>query len=232
MTHTPVPRLLPASGELFDHAPCALLLTDPQGTILRANATSVAWLGYPEAELTGGMRLQDLLSIGGGVYYQSHCQPLLQLQRSVSEVQLDLVRRDGTRVAALLNIARHRFEAGLLDEVAIFVAGDRRAYERELQRVRAEAEVALAAREELEARLRMAIGELAAAERRRTEFLLALCHDLRNPLAPMRSGVDLMKATLQPDHPASRFVGIFDRQLRILAGLIDELAEAARNDRP
>ena len=81
------PRTLPAAVELFEHAPCALLLTDPDGAILRANATAVAWLGYPERDLAGGMRLQDLLSIGGGVYYQTHCQPLLQLQQSAGELR-------------------------------------------------------------------------------------------------------------------------------------------------
>ncbi|WP_338762844.1 PAS domain-containing protein [Massilia sp. METH4] len=231
MSDTPEPLTLPASGDLFVHAPCALLLTDTEGAILRVNATAVAWLGYSERELVGGMDLLELFSIGGGVYYQSHCLPLLQLQQSVSEVQIDLVRRDGTRVPALLNVARQRFEAGLLDQVAIFVAGDRRAYERELQRVRAEAHAALAAREDVEEKLRTAIRELSTAEQRRADFLLTLCHDLRNPLAPMRSGVDLMKATLPPEHPAARFVAIFDRQLRQLVRAIDELAETARYTR-
>ncbi|GGY36554.1 PAS domain-containing protein [Pseudoduganella albidiflava] len=223
---------LPLGEELFDHAPCALLLTDPDGTILRANGTSVAWLGYPQHELTGGMRLQDLLSIGGGVLYQSHCQPLLRLQNAVADVQIDLVRRDGARVPALLNVTRRRFATGVLDELAFFAAGDRRAYERELQRSRAELLAAQAASSEATTRLRAAIGELAAAEHRRQEFLIAFCQDLRNPLAPMRSGMDLLKIMLPPDHGSARLVAMLDRQLRELVQLVDSVADAGGRNAP
>ena len=161
-----MPRL-PESEDLFEHAPCALLLTDPDGRILRVNRACVAWLGYPQRELTGGMRLQELLSIGSGVLYQSHCQPLLRLQNAAGDVQIDLVRRDGTRVPALLSAARHRFDASELDLLAIVAGSDRRAFERELQRTRAELMAAQAAREDLTKQLRAAIAELAAAARRR-----------------------------------------------------------------
>ncbi|HEX8601746.1 MAG TPA: PAS domain-containing protein [Pseudoduganella sp.] len=156
-------------GDLFEHAACGLLLTDAGGAILRANRTCVAWLGYPRHELTDGMRLQDLLSIGGRVFYQTHCEPLLQLRSTVAEVQVDLVRRDGVRVPALLNIDRHLADAGALDHVAIFVASDRRACERELQRARSATDAALTARLEAEQQLRKVQRELDSVLRRREE---------------------------------------------------------------
>ena len=223
---SPAPEPPPTQADLFDHAPCALLLTDLDGTIVQANAASIAWLGYPHHELTGGMRLQDLLSIGGGVLYQSHCQPLLQLQGAVSDVQLDLVRRDGARVPAVLAIARHRFPAGMLDEVAIHASTDRRAFERELQRVRAEALAAQAARDDMTEKLRMAIAELTAAEDHHAEFLQVFCHDLRNPLAPLRNGLDLLRVTLPADHASARVVALLDRQLERLVHMLDNVASA------
>ncbi|QBE65989.1 histidine kinase dimerization/phospho-acceptor domain-containing protein [Pseudoduganella lutea] len=227
------PDPLPAPAYLFNLAPCALLLTDPDGMILQANVASVNWLGYPHHELTGGMRLQDLLSIGAGVLYQSHCQPMLQLQQAVSDVQIDLVRRDGARVPAVLAIARHRFDTGTFDEVAIQPSGDRRAFERELQRLRAEALAAQAARDDLTEKLRTAIGALAAAERHEDAFLEAFCHDLRNPLAPMRNGLELLKITLPADHAAASVVAMLDRQLDRLVQMIDDAAgaEGRRGDR-
>lgn len=157
---------VPGADDLFEHAACGLLLTDAGGALLRANHTSVTWLGYSRQELTGGMRLQDLLSIGGRVFYQTHCEPLLQLRSTVGEVQIDLVRRDGTRVPALLNIDRHYADAGTVDHVAIFIASDRRACERELQRARAATEEALTARLEAEEQLRRMQRELDNALRR------------------------------------------------------------------
>ncbi len=163
------PRPQPSPADLFAHAACGLLLTDAGGAILQANRTSVTWLGYSWQELTDGMRLQDLLSIGGRVFYQTHCEPLLQLRSTVSEVQIDLVRRDGSRMPALLNIDRHRADTGALDHVAIFVANDQRAYERELQRARAAADEALKARLEAEEELRKVQRELESALRQRKD---------------------------------------------------------------
>ncbi|GGX94768.1 PAS domain S-box protein [Massilia dura] len=163
------PRSQPSPAQLFEHAACGLLLTDASGAILQANRTSVTWLGYSRQELTDGMRLQDLLSIGGRVFYQTHCEPLLQLRSTVSEVQIDLVRRDGHRMPALLNIDRHRGDAGVLDHVAIFVANGQRAYERELQRARAATDEALKARLEAEEALRRLERELENALRRRDD---------------------------------------------------------------
>ncbi|NHZ82332.1 response regulator [Massilia sp. CCM 8695] len=219
---------LPAPEDLFAQAACGLMLTDVGGNILRANQTLLAWLGYSEAEMTAGMRLQDLLSVGGRVFHQTHCAPLLQLQGSVSEVQVDLVRKDRSRVPALLNIARSGAGDGMLDQVAVFIANDRRAYERELLRARSAAEAALAAQTGAETMLRQANEQLSLADRRKDEFLATLAHELRNPLAPMRSGVDLLKMNMRDDAPHRRIVDMFDRQLRQMSHLVDDLMEVAR----
>ncbi|NHZ44386.1 response regulator [Massilia sp. CCM 8693] len=219
---------LPSSEDTFAEAACGLMTTDTGGRILRANRTILAWLGYTEAEMTAGMRLQDLLSVGGRVFHQTHCAPLLQLQGSVSEVQVDLVCKDRSRVPALLNIARRRAGVGFVDQVAVFIANDRRAYERELLRARAAAEAALAAQSGAEAKLREANQQLSLADRRKDEFLATLAHELRNPLAPMRSGADLLKMTMGANAPHQRIVDMFDRQLRQMSHLVDDLMEVAR----
>jgi PAS domain S-box-containing protein len=72
----------------FEHAPCGLLVTTADGAILRANAAICDWLGYREAELIGQKRVQDLFSIGGRLFFQTHCGPLLSIQGSIAEVQL------------------------------------------------------------------------------------------------------------------------------------------------
>ena len=69
---------LPDANTLFQHAACGLLLCTADGTIVQANATFCGWLGYGAGELLGKKKLQDLLTIGGRVFHQTHWLPLMQ----------------------------------------------------------------------------------------------------------------------------------------------------------
>jgi PAS domain S-box-containing protein len=218
---------LPDSDSLFEHAACGLLLTDASGLILRVNATARNWLGYGEDELAGKLRMLDLLPVGARLFHHTHCLPILQVQGSVAEIQVDLRNRHGQRMPMLLNIVRRRDAGQVFDQWALFKASDRQAYERELLSARKTAEAALEARLEAEAQLQALNAQLSAADRRKDEFLATLSHELRNPLAPMRSAVDVLK--LKFGHGANeRLLGAFDRQLRHLTRLVDDLMDVSR----
>jgi two-component system CheB/CheR fusion protein len=66
------------------------------------------------------------------------------------------------------------------------------------------------------------------AERRKDEFLAALAHELRNPLAPMRNAVAILgrKGPLDPEVAWSR--GVMERQIDQLSRLIDDLLDIER----
>ncbi|WP_437284808.1 PAS domain-containing sensor histidine kinase [Sorangium sp. So ce406] len=155
--------------DLYELAACGLLTTAADGTIERVNRTMCAWTGFAAAELVG-KRFQDLLTIGSKLFHYTHWMPLLQMQGSVAEVQLELVRRDGRVLPILVNAARRAGPAGAASsarppvDVAVFIATDRRKYERELLLARKRAEELLAserqaqqARARAEARLRLAL---------------------------------------------------------------------------
>ena len=69
---------------------------------------------------------------------------------------------------------------------------------------------------------------LADANRRKTEFLAVLAHELRNPLAPVRSAVHLLKARAGTDTAATRTYAVIERQVEHLARLIDDLMDVSR----
>jgi PAS domain S-box-containing protein len=218
---------LPDSETLFEHAACGLLLTDANGTIQRINATARSWLGYTEEELTGKLRMLDLLPVGARLFHHTHCLPILQVQGSVAEIQVDLRNRDQQRLPMLINIVRRQQDGATYDQWALFKASDRRAYERELLAARKTAEAALEARLDAEARLQTLNAELSAADRRKDEFLATLSHELRNPLAPMRSAVDVLKLKL--GHGGNeRLLQALDRQLRHMTRLVDDLMDVSR----
>jgi PAS domain S-box-containing protein len=136
---------LPSADMLFEHAACGLLVTDADGRILRVNATFCGWLGYSSVELATAKRIQDLLTAGGKVFYQTHWAPLLQMQGSVAEVKLNMMHRDGHLVPMLLNAVRRRHGEVSYLEVAVLVVADRHKYEQELLLARRNAEASVAA---------------------------------------------------------------------------------------
>ncbi|MEZ0604108.1 PAS domain S-box protein [Paraburkholderia sp. IW21] len=138
-------RSLPSADALFEHAACGLLVTDANGRIRRVNETFCGWLGYSATELAETKRIQDLLTAGGKVFYQTHWSPLLQMQGSVAEVKLNMMHRDGRMVPMLLNAVRRRHGEVSYLEVAVLIVADRHKYEQELLLARRNAEASVAA---------------------------------------------------------------------------------------
>jgi signal transduction histidine kinase len=69
------------------------------------------------------------------------------------------------------------------------------------------------------------------AHRRKDEFLATLAHELRNPLAPLRSAVELVKhGGVTPDK-LDWAAGMMERQVRALVRLIDDLMDVSRINR-
>ena len=86
----------------------------------------------------------------------------------------------------------------------------------------------ISARRLSEEQLRQLAADLSDADRRKTEFLATLAHELRNPLAPIRSGLGVMR--LAGDNPAAllKVREMMERQVGHMVHLIDDLLDVAR----
>ena len=128
--------------QLYEQAPFGYLLTTPDGTILKANATFLALTGHRREQLVGRRRFVDLLTGGGRIYHETHYAPMLSMQGTAREIALDLVCADGSRLPVLVNAVLVRDQAGApaVIRAAVFDATDRRTYERELLRAKERAE--------------------------------------------------------------------------------------------
>jgi PAS domain S-box-containing protein len=65
-------------------------------------------------------------------------------------------------------------------------------------------------------------------DRRKDEFLATLAHELRNPLAPLRNGLQIARLTSGADSPFRRTLEMMDRQLTHLVHLVDDLLDVGR----
>jgi sigma-B regulation protein RsbU (phosphoserine phosphatase) len=185
--------------QLYEVAPCGLLLAAADGRVLRVNATLCRWLGYEAGELVGKVLFHELLTMGGRIFWHSHLQPLLRMQGSVAEVKLELGRRDGGKLPVMLNAAEHAEGGEVLLHVALFVTEERHRYEHELllQRRRAEELSAQHARDEQELKAARAAAEDRAlfAE----QLVGMVSHDIRNPLSVIHMSAVLLERGVGPE---------------------------------
>ncbi|MEG0041469.1 MAG: PAS domain-containing protein, partial [Massilia sp.] len=82
-----------------------------------------------------------------------------------------------------------------------------------------------------DAALRQMAADLSEANRLKTEFLATLAHELRNPLAPIRSGLQFIRRAPGDAAAVSRVHEIMGRQLDHLVLLVDDLLDVARIQR-
>jgi signal transduction histidine kinase len=82
--------------------------------------------------------------------------------------------------------------------------------------------------EEADAELRRRSEELVAADRRKDQFLAMLAHELRNPLAPIRNAVELMRQVESGDPTFQPSREMVERQVKHLARLVDDLLDVSR----
>jgi PAS domain S-box-containing protein len=195
-------------ADLAEHAPCGLLATSPRGQIVAANQTLLTWLGVERAALVGRRRFQELLTVPGRIYYETHFAPLLRLQGFVHEVAVDLVVADGAVWPVLVSASERRDPAGHPQgiRIAIARAADRRTYERELLLARRMAEQALKAK---------------------ADFLGVFAHEIRNALSAMQIGAELLRGGELPDSARGSLASI-ERGLERADGLLHSMLEVSR----
>ena len=199
-------------------------------------------MGFGREQLLG-RKLHDFLNVSGRIFFETHFAPLLRMQGFFNEVALDFIKNDGTKVPVLANAMERRAPNGDLQftRLTIFLATERRRYERDLVEARAAAEKARMELAELNAELEKRVSEAIAerlqaeqglmAEKQiaelREQFIAVLGHDLRNPLASIGGGIRLLeKEALSPR--GRQILGLLPNSVRRMSGLIDNVLDFAR----
>ncbi len=214
---TPGAPFPPDAQALFDEAACGLLQTNAHGTILHANLTFCRWVGHEPSDLVGRRKLQDLFTMGGRIFHQTHWVPLMQMQGSLSEVKFDVSHRDGSSLPMVMNALRRLHDGVVVHEIAVFVARDRDSYERELieSRKKLEAQAVEARRLEVAAKDRAIFAE---------QMIGIVSHDLRNPLSAIHMSAALLgRGETRPNQlrVLDRLTRATQRANRLITELLD-----------
>lgn len=83
-------------------------------------------------------------------------------------------------------------------------------------------------RRRLDDNLRKLATDLSEADRRKNRFLATLAHELRNPLAPLRNMVEILKRAGDDREVRNRAVDTMERQLGQMVRLVDDLLDMNR----
>lgn len=214
--------------DLFENAPCALLSLDREGRIVRCNAALTLWTGYP-ADHFQGRRLADIFTVAGRIFYETHFAPMLVMSGAIEEVALELAMAGKGRVTVLVNAVQRLGEDGQLrsTDVAIVRATERRRYERELLAAQAKARTLQKEVEAANAVLGHRLDEERDLGKLREEFVAVLGHDLRNPLASIRSGTRLLSRELQSER-SKTMLALMEASVLRMSVLIDNVLDFAR----
>jgi PAS domain S-box-containing protein len=190
--------------DFVTNATLGLTWLSEDGTVLWANRAQLSLLGYAHAEFVG-RNLAEFHADPGAA-----ARMLERLSRSeeLDGYEARMRAKDGGLRHVLIN-------ANVLWENGKFVHA--RCFTRDITERRA-----------LEEELRKRYEDLREADRRKDEFLAMLAHELRNPLAPVRSATDLLRMRGDDRQTVEFVTNVLDRQVGHLARLVDDLLDVAR----
>ena len=88
--------------------------------------------------------------------------------------------------------------------------------------------VDVSARKQADEEFRQLAARLLEDDRRKTEFLATLAHELRNPLAPLRNGLEIMRMASDDPVTVAATRDMMNRQLGSMVRLVDDLMDVSR----
>ena len=200
-------------NDLYNRAPCGYHSLDRDGVFVRINDTELDWLGYTREEVVGKMKAPDLFTPASVETFQKNF-PVFKERGWLENLELDMVRKDGSILFVLLNATVVTDQNGryLLSRSTMIDYTARKRAEMALQQSQAKLE---AANKELEA------------------FSYSVSHDLRAPLR----GIDGWSLALledyydQLDAPARQYLDRVRSEAQRMGQLIDALLQLSRVSR-
>jgi PAS domain S-box-containing protein len=209
---------LRASEERFvrfmQHLPGLAWIKDEQRRYVYANDAAVTAFGKPRSEIYGRTD-EEVFPPATAAHFQENDRQALASGTGVRVVET-LEQQDGVRHHSLVSkfpIPGPDGAASLVGGIAIDIT----------EEIRTRAVL-----QESEERLREQAEQLREADRRKDDFLATLAHELRNPLAPLRTGLQVMKLASGNAESVEQARGMMERQMAVMVRLIDDLLDVSR----
>jgi PAS domain S-box-containing protein len=189
--------------ETLEAAPSGMVVVNERGRIELVNAQAERLFGYSREELLG-LSIEQLVPEpvrrGHASFRDRYHQAATQRPMGTAKAPLFARRRDGSTFPVEIGLNPLQGSSAGLVLAAVLDVSQRHAAEQALRE----------------------------ADRRKDEFISLLAHELRNPLAPVRNSVEIVKRIAPADARLQKAVDIIDRQVAHMARLLDDLLDVSR----
>lgn len=200
---------------LFDLGPVAVYSCDAAGVIQQFNRRAAELWGREPASGDTDERFCGSLKLfrpDGSFMPHEQC-PMAEVVSgkvaSVQDTEVLIERPDGSRITVVVNIRPLKSAQGE-------VAGAINCF------------YDITERKHTEEQLCEYAARVADSDRRKSEFLAMLAHELRNPLATIRAGLQVQRLTGNDAQAANSVTELMERQVGHLVGLVDDLLDVNR----
>jgi PAS domain S-box-containing protein len=182
------------------------VLEGVDGRILNANSIFLDMVGYSREDLLAGKLRWPEMTPPEYLPQDELIRNQLLEQGAAPPCEKEYFRKDGSRVPVLMGAAL--LKRSPLTWISFALD--------------------LSERKRLEDSLRQRAAELAEIDRRKDEFLAMLGHELRNPLAPIRNAVRILRRQCSSGPELQRLIEMIERQALHLTRLVDDLLDISR----
>jgi PAS domain S-box-containing protein len=187
----------------------AIFCMDPEGRCVTWSRGVERLLGYSEPEFIGlqlgpAMFLAEDVAAGVPQWEREEAT-----REGASHNNRWMKRKDGSRLYVMGMTTALRDEGGLLTGF-VKVMQDRTLQHEQARELREKTE------------------QLLEANAHKDRFLAVLSHELRNPLAPIRTGLEVLAHSPPGSEHAQRAIAVIDRQSLQLTRLVDDLLDMTR----
>ncbi len=213
-------------SELYNNAPCGYHTLGADGIFTRINDTELKWIGYERNEIVGRKKWSELLTPESRINYDKYF-PLFKKQGWISDLEFDVLRKDGSIFSVLLNSMAVRDKEGnyIENRTTTFDVTERKKTQSELKETHLEL---IKAYEELREKQVMIIQQ----EKMASIGVLAagVAHEIKNPLAIMLQGINYLQSTISDHSLQTEVVERLHRAVLRADVIVKGLISYARKD--
>jgi PAS domain S-box-containing protein len=194
-------------SDFFENANVGIHWVGPDAVIRRVNQAELDMLGYDRAEVLG----RSIADFHADADVIAEILDRLRRGEQLRQFPARLVRKDGAIRDVLISSSVY-WDAGQFVHTRCITV-----------------DVTDHLRNEQE--LRAAQDELEETARRKDEFLATLAHELRNPLAPVRNSLEILRRSREKPGLVDQALSTMERQMTHLERLVDDLIDISRINR-